>query len=507
MTYQIKTGFKKYSRRNTSIFNRTTFFYINTVLILLFFFNSIYSLIYSLDFFIISIGVISLLVITIPMSLSKVVDIVQPISLVAAAVFLGTTLRSIYLVTSDSPRVAFLIDGVSIGQIITNAIWIPISLACLSLGYYSIRHPQKSFIFETTVVPPTLSRCILVLLISTVFAIIGSILYLYILGFSIEHFNELFTKKSLRIEGGENGDVYTPIAALRLPIFIAQFAIYAALIELMERKSFNIRTPSFVWLFIALGIMACSIIPLFTSSRTSLLVIFVNMSIILIYYGKLNKKLMAVLIFIIISVGTTMAILRSFSVGVDSTVNLTDQTDYGYTASQIDQSAIGAIIGSGNFVDIGRIANIIDRVPERLDYFWGKTYLSIFTAFVPRVIWPEKPPVQLGGIVKNKIFGYIVTTNGWPPTIIGEAFMNFGYVGLFFIPFFYGIGIKIMYVKLFLGQRSKKIRLIYLAMLFPVTFVGMGLNVSAALANTIMPIISAIIIGHLVWGNKLRRIH
>lgn len=85
------------------------------------------------------------------------------------------------------------------------------------------------------------------------------------------------------------------------------------------------------------------------------------------------------------------------------------------------------------------IAVTMDRVPRRFDYAYGETIgISVAAAFIPRILWPDKP--EAGGRYNLKRFwGYDLvgySTNIGP---IGEAYANFGRTGGIIFMFFYGL--------------------------------------------------------------------
>lgn len=89
----------------------------------------------------------------------------------------------------------------------------------------------------------------------------------------------------------------------------------------------------------------------------------------------------------------------------------------------------------------------MDRVPSRFPYANGETLAtSIAAAFIPRVVWPDKP--MAGGKYNLKRFwGYDL--HGYSMNIgsIGEAYGNFGKGGIVFM-FFYGLFFNFVLTKL-----------------------------------------------------------
>ncbi len=77
---------------------------------------------------------------------------------------------------------------------------------------------------------------------------------------------------------------------------------------------------------------------------------------------------------------------------------------------------------------------ILALVPDEVDYLRGSSYLAVLTLPIPRGLWPEKPGL-LGGRVGETFFN---TTAGMPAGVIGEAYWNFGIVGVPLVYFLFG---------------------------------------------------------------------
>jgi hypothetical protein len=68
-------------------------------------------------------------------------------------------------------------------------------------------------------------------------------------------------------------------------------------------------------------------------------------------------------------------------------------------------------------------------------YMYGKTLMLFFYAFYPRFLWPDKPDIAMGLWFGNNVFNVQDTiVSFWIP---GEAFLNFGFFGIFLL-FIYG---------------------------------------------------------------------
>jgi hypothetical protein len=78
------------------------------------------------------------------------------------------------------------------------------------------------------------------------------------------------------------------------------------------------------------------------------------------------------------------------------------------------------------------LADVIRRTPVEVQYWGGKTYLSLVGAFVPRFLWPDKPTKELGQGFGHR-YGYLnprdeKTSLNLP--VLVEFYANFGMTGV-----------------------------------------------------------------------------
>lgn len=78
---------------------------------------------------------------------------------------------------------------------------------------------------------------------------------------------------------------------------------------------------------------------------------------------------------------------------------------------------------------------VLGRVPQDVNYIYGSSYVALLTLPVPRKLWPGKP-VQVGGRMGEAFFS---STAGMPPGVIGEAYWNFGLLGVPLVFFAFGM--------------------------------------------------------------------
>lgn len=97
---------------------------------------------------------------------------------------------------------------------------------------------------------------------------------------------------------------------------------------------------------------------------------------------------------------------------------------------------------------IHQVAHIYSMTPEVIPYQYGKTYSFFAVALIPRVIWFDKPTAGNANGFYAVAYGVSteeeakITTFG--VSILGEAFINFGWAGVVFIMLLQGILVGVM---------------------------------------------------------------
>ena len=129
-------------------------------------------------------------------------------------------------------------------------------------------------------------------------------------------------------------------------------------------------------------------------------------------------------------------------------------------------------------VNFGKFENVLwlnDNI-KKWDYSYGKTFLAGFTNFIPRIIWKSKP-LGAGPLLKNYIvpFSYSIRddyVSSYTTGLLTESIMNFGWFGLFIIPFFLSMSLyylKKLLIKVYTNKSFIDLS-IYVFVLFSVCF-------------------------------------
>lgn len=170
-----------------------------------------------------------------------------------------------------------------------------------------------------------------------------------------------------------------------------------------------------------------------------------------------------------------------------------------------DLAAIAANFIGQNFIENGKTVSIIKAVPHTLDYQFGKTYLDGLLILVPRALFPDKTTVNLDTLIGNAVFdcGFFGAC-AVPAGLIGEAYLNFGMLGIMFLAILSGalvgwIDRKFRTPKI---GRISELFFIYSLLFFGISILGSGY--SSVITQLVMQaLIMAIVVA--IAGQRLHR--
>jgi oligosaccharide repeat unit polymerase len=113
---------------------------------------------------------------------------------------------------------------------------------------------------------------------------------------------------------------------------------------------------------------------------------------------------------------------------------------------------------------------------------WGMTYYTQLVNPIPRAIWPGKP-VADAGLLLARAYG-AVDKNGEPtmtnsPGFLGEAYLNFGFLGLLLVPALAGVFVRAWDELFLIAAQSFPAFLIYPGGIATIFVSGRSFNFSA----------------------------
>lgn len=116
---------------------------------------------------------------------------------------------------------------------------------------------------------------------------------------------------------------------------------------------------------------------------------------------------------------------------------------------------------------LGTTALVISSTPNPVNYKYGLTYYPIFTKFIPRIIWKNKPEENIGN-VWAKWYG-LLNFNDFKTSYnlpwFTELYINFGPWGIIFGMMFFGLFLKLI-VILFDGSINKLVFIVGVALTY-----------------------------------------
>ncbi len=124
---------------------------------------------------------------------------------------------------------------------------------------------------------------------------------------------------------------------------------------------------------------------------------------------------------------------------------LSENNNFVSVASVQDQSKHGPIWRLS--YPLSAISLVKEKTPYIIPYWNGESYLPIFTKFIPRFFWPDKPKENMGQEFGHRygILAWDNLTTSMNTPIVAEAYMNFGMIGFYFVFFFMAIVIASTY--------------------------------------------------------------
>lgn len=82
-------------------------------------------------------------------------------------------------------------------------------------------------------------------------------------------------------------------------------------------------------------------------------------------------------------------------------------------------------------INFNTFVSIFYDAPKKLPFLWGETFLTPFVFWIPRSIWEDKPP-RVGQLIGEAYTGN--SDLSIVATFFGEAWLNFGYASIIFVP-------------------------------------------------------------------------
>ena len=179
---------------------------------------------------------------------------------------------------------------------------------------------------------------------------------------------------------------------------------------------------------------------------------------------KLSGKAIILFFILILMVAAILGRLRQY--GSFSMLNY----DTVLQTLNARELATRTFIENGDFIIMNKtLVDMIEGVPQKLDYQYGKTYLMSFVYLIPRAAWSGKP-MSASILYLTKFYPIFYEGGGGLRCfILAEAYMNFGYMGMA-VMLMYGFFHRLLYAYL-IRNRSNKSAILFYAISLPLAII------------------------------------
>jgi hypothetical protein len=111
--------------------------------------------------------------------------------------------------------------------------------------------------------------------------------------------------------------------------------------------------------------------------------------------------------------------------------NVTQSTTSYVTDNSVRNRAMTVMIGVTEGTDVVLLMHMINDFGGKFDYLYGRTYGRLLTFFLPKSVYPHRPH-DFATLAANLYEPGESTSLA--STALGEAYANFGFVGIFWLP-------------------------------------------------------------------------
>ncbi len=428
-------------------------------------------------------------------------DVLEPMTLVAISVFIGTTLRAVYMafLPQNYPTVYFLIGDMRYSTLAVAELIVPFSLAAFVVGYviWNKRVPIERFrAFKTEVWPS--GRTYLAVIVLTFLGLASTLILIKASGASFTSLATMSEKRTLDFSdlGGTQSSHAGYLRLLIGCLTVGTLMLYAKWSVRTDNQGRFLKFGFIRTVAITVLCLLCMIWPVVSSSRTDVVQIVFSLMIIHVYLrnrGSLKRFLRLGITVLVFALAILVFMGAWRSLGQRGKVDTSSGT----------QLFFDKTLGSGNFFPAERTGYILTHY-QNLDFFYGSTYVAWMASPIPKTIWPDRPTLSLGLYVKDQIYQRRTALNGYPPAMLGEAYINFGYPGLIFMPFLLGMLLKFIYLcfKPLLGV-SKNATVVYASILWSLGLQLVGLDFSLFMLNVLVTVIPMLAVFMFMQRPKL----
>ncbi len=417
----------------------------------------------------------------------------HPFIFILFTVFIGVTLRAFLMVknSGNDPRINdMFLRNEPVPFFVMPAFMLFTAFILFIIGYFITRTKinfSKYTLFRKDY-PWQQDRLYILIVTFFVVAIVGIILFLRAMGIT-SILSDISGKRFLKVEGAESY-LTTSFSYYRLMVDFIKPAMYIFILNFIIEKK---RIISWHGLMLILLVMGNLFFPFFTSSRSDLLTIFLNVMIIVSLTGKLKAKLVLPLIIVPVLLFNIITLLRPSG---------------DVTTENTEISVFDPFIFNKNLLDISKTGHIINGVPEKIEFMYGSSFLAVIYSPIPRVLWPQKPAVSIGKDISHKIYGFSNKVQaGIPPGIAAELYVNFGYAGILVGFFLIGMLLKWLYAGFEFSKGMNKNRaILYTTIVVDLTITLFGSSINQTLIGVAQAFIPMYIALKIITDSSSKRV-
>lgn len=390
----------------------------------------------------------------------------HPYVFILLATFIGVTLRGFYMVyEADNPLInSFFLLNQNISYFSVPTLMLLSGLLIFTIAYHFTKGALglknlKTFKYDYVW---NQRRVNILTIVYSLISLAGIILFIQVMGIS-SIASDISAKRFAQTD--ENAMASTSYGYFRLMANFIQPLLYIFLVNFIVEKK---KIISFHGLVLFLIGLANLFFPVFTSSRSDLLTIFLNVFIVLSLLGRFNVRLVVTVMPIAMLLFTVMTLLRPSKSNEIDTQNI---------------NLLEPFIYNKNLLDVSKTAHVINGVPSKMEYQYGASYMALIYAPIPRQWWPDKPVLGTSKDIAHKIYGYSEKNQaGIPPGMAGEAYVNFAYPGILLFFLLSGILLRKTYNAFDFekGALNKNRVVLYVTVVVYITIILFGSSVNQA---------------------------
>ncbi len=355
-----------------------------------------------------------------------------------------------------------------------------LGLACLVIGY-AVRVPPVNLRRLPILHRQrwSMKRFAVVAIVLGGIAIVSTALYIEKMGIVFTTLDTISSKRKYELANASFGHASLGYYVWGASLFTPLLYLYTAWFA--EAGKRLVSMAGLVLVVLALG---AALVPFIKSSRTGVLIVFVHVAVIWHYLrGPIRLRSLALAGAALLAIFLVLTALRARAQDTDE------------LAAYVGVEAVmSELVGSRNLFGIAKSGLIAHHVPETIDYKYGSTFVVWIYTPVPRTLWKNKPVIHVGNEIGDKIYSN-PEGSGVPPGFFGEAYLNFGWIGVPFAFFVLGVLMRLIYASFWPYRSNKNAVVVYATVATAVAYSAVGGDVAGAvigIATSLIPLLVAI---------------